>query len=606
MELKKERILFISPTRQLCKNVYNSTIEYCIDNLKWKEKNTKSIQLWTGETYPDNYKSRISKVSKNNMESFEGELTITTPETLYNMLINSKLIKGHTDFGPLTFISSFDKIVFDEFHLTTEKMFVLGLLFSYLIVHLKDEGFDRTKTLFLSATPIDIKDVLMESGIDEKYINEISEEIIEEDNIEETRCLHGDVKLNLINENIEISNILNVFKEKILNVKNKDGSILFIIDSLKDIISNEKEFLKQIIDMGFNEEEIFISNSISDQISGKNHGKEHDISKKKFIIASSTVEVGITIKNLQLCIMGEGFNPASFLQRFGRVARGNINGEVYIYKSNKKRINSLLSNELEKIVKGKYGEPISIKTLSINLSKYYNKKFKLKSIEKNINNNNLNENSMPKFGSLSGRSYVIFGLFYNRLLEEYKKNNSQNKKKLKDVKPNISNKISYLMKVLEKDPYFIKIFYSELDNLRDFSQTMKLLFHCGKEIETSVYWISKNTDILDRYSIVYDDENKPVVSLDEDFSEKHKLMRDESNKNIKQEVTLYRGVYGEKIVEFKKLHEEVKEIKNKLEYDDNLNDDERKIMNAMLNIINMTGVFPISYSSEITSYSNSI
>lgn len=79
--------------------------------------------------------------------------------------------------------------------------------------------------------------------------------------------------------------------------------------------------------------------------SQKTENQQDKIKKANIIIATNKAEVGVNY-DVQYCIMQPGKYYQNFVQRFGRVARGNLEGHVVVI------VNNVKYNSLKRTFKG--------------------------------------------------------------------------------------------------------------------------------------------------------------------------------------------------------------------------------------------------------------
>lgn len=333
---KKENIIFIVPTIELSVNLRNSFIETCRNKGFSDDIINKRIHVFNSSTIKDelsyfqNKKDRsdlmynaeyIEESDKNNL----GHIVFTTPETLF-FLLNNRL-RFHNQgvqYTPLSFIGGaiWNRIVIDESHLLTQKM--VGF-FSNLIAFTcrsKNQAFrNYTQFVFLSATQVDYNNILNECGISSDYIHYIDEKI-EEQNCD--RYIHGDVTIKFIKK--DVNDVLH-YELKHNNAFLHKNKTMVILDSLRKQMSNKESIEAFLGEYGFGNDDFIYINSLMHTENKQNNRK---IDNQKLFIGTSSIEQGITIKDLNNMIIEPGFESMNFIQRIGRVSRGNISGEIIV------------------------------------------------------------------------------------------------------------------------------------------------------------------------------------------------------------------------------------------------------------------------------------
>ena len=290
----------------------------------------------------------------------EADLMITNPDILnYAMLggydenIQSLMARytGNPRFklsGGKTywhFIHNFDYIIYDEFHLYDEEQLASIMLMLELrqaIVH------ESAKFFFVTATPeeqvatfleergysfVSIAECLnmdKKSGSLSKAFTRIQEDIV--DNDAEARCIHGELKVDFT----VTDNIADILKERIDEIaiqKQYSVKVLIIFNALYDL-QTQSQYLRQSL-----------PNHLIHEVSGYHDQGHHEAD---IILSTSKAEVGANF-GVDYCIMQAGFNWRSFLQRFGRTARGEMSGRIIVSLSKKEKP---IFNTLKKAFEG--------------------------------------------------------------------------------------------------------------------------------------------------------------------------------------------------------------------------------------------------------------
>lgn len=104
---------------------------------------------------------------------------------------------------------------------------------------------------------------------------------------------------------------------------------------------NEVQILADDLESQFPQKSIYQSTGYSQ----KTENQQDKIKKANIIIATNKAEVGVNY-DVQYCIMQPGKYYQNFVQRFGRVARGNLEGHVVVI------VNNVKYNSLKRTFKG--------------------------------------------------------------------------------------------------------------------------------------------------------------------------------------------------------------------------------------------------------------
>lgn len=226
---------------------------------------------------------------------------------------------GETRFS--RFLDAFNYLIFDEYHLYDEaqiaNILTLVKLRQFFLPNARvKRGSERgIRFFFVSATPeVGLKSIL---DREEYEYEEIIEEIVEDG--KEARSIHGMLEV----EFVDSKNIKELIRAKILEMKTviSDHKILLILDKLRDVQELEKEF-----NLVFPTHSIYASTGYVSKI--ENH--QEKIKAANIIIATNKAEVGVNY-DVEYCIMQPGKCFQNFVQRFGRVSRGDINGKIVVY-----------------------------------------------------------------------------------------------------------------------------------------------------------------------------------------------------------------------------------------------------------------------------------
>lgn len=488
---KKKKILFIAPTKALVNNLYQSSYNY-IKN-KYSQEYADDVVKVHNQDASQLYKDiglNVMKTKVNDIwgNSVSGErIVFSTLESLSYILLN-KSKQAHMGHGNiLSLLTDFDYIVFDEFHSLDSKSFALAGSMAILGNKLKEEGHTISQFLFLSATSIDLTNYFSGMQIKKDDIEFINESILNKDY---NRSIHGNMHLHFIKESP-----VNILKE-VLQIKPNNEKLVLISDSLRNHIEYQMEYKNIWLEYNnsASEEDILFSSSLDNKT-------KSDINDYPFIIATSTVEMGVNINNLNYLIIEPGFNPASFIQRIGRCCRSDQEGHIYIsipkipqwlqllvdYKGDIIDINdlmALLSYESLKIygvIEGSYSTEINVFD-SLNNRVNYNTMLYIFGLISKMqkDTNTVNKIALDKIKS------IFFSNQFGQQIYKCIKNISSN----------------------DNNQNFIKAFWNEALNLRSFDPGIYVQF--GNKIEyMSSIWVQRNMDF---YSFVRigEHQNEPL------------------------------------------------------------------------------------------------
>ena len=342
------RVLFIVPTRRLADNLAHGTCEE-FKRRGRADEIPQRVFVWSSDQAARDLAAdpnvrighwRIKQVQALDGIPSKGVMIIATPESVTHAILNFRLPFGGVQQLTIIDLLRFDHIVFDEFHTIQAR----GMGLCAAIAKLTMAAPNGAKLTFLSATPVEIRPVLETFGIDPTDI------VVRRENVvtgtrEETgtmRALHGDVRLHFVpQENPCAALEANLDEARIC--LERGHQLILIYDRLKDLMA-DKDRMAEILDsLGVAREERLSLNSIDDSAEKDGDrdrfsaiGRDRDPVDFRALIATSSVELGVTF-NAGLIVMDAGHDPASFVQRVGRVARGDKSGSVLICAPERRR-----------------------------------------------------------------------------------------------------------------------------------------------------------------------------------------------------------------------------------------------------------------------------
>ncbi len=321
---KRQRVFFIVPTQALAKDIQQTLSKQKIMAFVWDYNQTRKILDEDQDEQP-------WQVRKQEIEALQaqGGMIIATPEALARLtLAIPRLKKVVTEVNKIW--EEFDHIVFDESHSLTVQSYGLLYFWSAIIAVRHQHNLMPTPCLnVLSATQSDmIFQLFNEKLFQTQNLVEVIDEKISEDT--NARIIHGDVELVLTENHILETAIL--YGKQILDSGQK---LLLLYDNLKELVADEVElsdYFNQ--ECGLLSQQIIMING-QDRQANYSQGSSYfnagnyPEAKHKVIIATSAIEMGVNLPDLNVAIINYGKDPASFLQRVGRVARGDCQGTVY-------------------------------------------------------------------------------------------------------------------------------------------------------------------------------------------------------------------------------------------------------------------------------------
>lgn len=247
----------------------------------------------------------------------QNDLTITNPD-----IINYAMHGGyhHKHWGKTgrkefhDFLQVFDYIIFDEYHLYDESQIANILTLTFMRDIFLQEN-HKIKYLFVSATPEPgLKEILQDFNFE---FEEIIEEIVETNN--KARAIHGKLEVEIFQTRKFAQLIESKFDEIEKEIKSK-RKVLIIFDTIAELFNFHK-----LISDRFPDFKIVKSTGYSSQDENQNQ----EIKTANIILATNKAEVGVNY-NVEYAIMQPGKFYRNFVQRFGRVARGDKQGKIVV------------------------------------------------------------------------------------------------------------------------------------------------------------------------------------------------------------------------------------------------------------------------------------
>ena len=338
-------VLFIVPTRRLAQNLEGAVREIMHSN-GWDNEEVKHrLAVWTsdsmqtltaqGWTKAEIRQLRVRQLRGRDGFRESGTFIIATPESVGQLLLNPPRRESGQPAMFLTDLLTRDHIVFDEFHLIEERGFGLAAALCRVTSGLSSEG-QRPSITFLSATPIDIAGVLEAFDVPAEEIAIFEERVDSWRTGEEppgARIVHGEVEVSA-GRYADALEACRGERDAIVRTLDSGKAIVVILDSVAKLKAARIDFSNIFQRHDVDPENILTINSIDDahrafQDSHSTGGRSRDPMKARVILATSSVEIGVTF-GASLMIMDPGHNSCSFIQRVGRVSRGDLPGRVVL------------------------------------------------------------------------------------------------------------------------------------------------------------------------------------------------------------------------------------------------------------------------------------
>jgi len=519
-ETEKKRILFIVPTRRLAQNLERGLIE----DLKKEKKDEQAIKdclrVWTSDETQRLKKEkrnahieRLQEIDLLDGTREQSEIIISVPETVSQLILRGNHLRDLNDKSILDFIYNFDHIVFDEFHTIDERGFGLAGTFAKLISMQTHNN--HAQLSFLSATPLDLTNVLKNLGIEKDFV-------VLKDNIgDQGRVIHGDVCLEL-NESPSMVETLRVHMDEVVSEINNNRQVVIIYNRLGDLQRHIVEELETLFtEYDIDLERCLLINSLDDSRKEKNEkgaftvGRGQDPTKFNVLIATSSVEMGVTFK-ANLLFMESGFEPMNFLQRYGRAARGDHQGHVVVSWNQEDSQRLFWFQQLLKWVESKEGQCCDITELTQQLSQGLAEEFDPPNLKENLEEN--------VFGALGDRAIYTTGLYWYALVHS-KLLSKDNKDKLIAAAPESFKTITGCLgklyhfqqerkfrRVADACKKWCELFVQQAHILRDIEPSITVKTN-GELIQVSRSWIERETSIFEQGHIYCDEKGQLIVEV---------------------------------------------------------------------------------------------
>jgi CRISPR-associated endonuclease/helicase Cas3 len=391
-------------------------------------------------------------------------------------------------------LDDFDHIVFDEFHTIEERGFGLAALFARLVTVEREDGvfgYGTAKVSFLSATPLDLLPTLERVGIPSEQVATLREELVAEG-----RPLHGDVALTL-EESPSLSELILAHLPEISAELAQDRQVVAIFDSVADLERNLEALVRKLSVGGIALSRVLVINSIRDSVpqgmsdAGLTFGRKQDPLKFDLILATASVEMGVTFRNANLMFMESGMEPMNFLQRYGRAARRGADGRVFLRLDSAKHMRNLWLRQLKAFVEEHNSGRVSIDVLTDALSHA-------------AQLSAASPFATGTFGQLSKRAAWCAGLYWSVLMDHpsYSKHRRTH---LFEHRPKTANTLYRLEQELRKvrqlkEPVerWLKLFRAQAFDLRSIEPKIRVVNEYRQAFEYGRVWLQRETTVFER------------------------------------------------------------------------------------------------------------
>ena len=602
--LQDQRILFIVPTRRLAQNIaaglINDLVKGDDDHAGWPpETAERKVQIWSSDQTALLREQGVEKIRGYRIRQMQeldstrsgGEMIVAVPEVVSQLLHRHYLDKGQSGFSVFDVLDDFDHIVFDEFHTIEARGFGLAGLFAKLASVATDfgtQGYGTAKVSLLSATPLDIKPTLEKLGVPESQIAELHEQVTTTG-----RLLHGDVQLKLES----CSSMPEVLQQHITLVSKEveeNRQVVMIYNALADLRRDLPTLIKHLKNAGVPASQVLVINSIDD--SGANNqsaygyyaGRHQNPDDFSVLIATASVEMGVTFRAANVMLMEPGFAPMNFLQRYGRAARRGMDGAVIVRTDKQFQERHPWLRDLCRWVTEQDGQNASIKALSQVLSRSVQARFR-------------DDDETLYFGSLSQHAVYASGLYWQVLLQ-HKSSKKHRLKHLLEHQPASSKHLYALLKryeALEQDEYYQHtakqwrtLLFAQALNLRDIGTRIPVIEGDGRRLLVDQVWLERETDIMQAFPLQTNAQDEEYYQLPGDLDDELLATKNRASRRL----TVY-FPHVSRTVDLEAgnalLRDWLRLLKDKRDMDTEAAwEDHPKAMKAASELVSLTGLVP--------------
>lgn len=517
MARQNARVLFIIPTRRLAQNLAVGLLHDLMEKEGWHEETARAkVAIWSSDETARLKEQGLVHVGGHRLRQLqslddtweEGEIIFAIPEVVSHLLLRPSLQAGQAAKGIFDLLTHFEHIVFDEFHTIEPRGFGLAAVCAKLSAVFP---WSRAKVSFLSATPLDICPVLDRLGVPAEQVKLLREEVGDKG-----RPLHGDVLLGFSGAS-SLAELIEIHKEQIAEEARNRCQTVVIYDQLGDLRRELPKLGRTLKSIGIEANRALVINSIDDSgrdgptALGFTAGRWQDPDRFDVLIATASVEMGVTFRAANLMFMEPGFEPLNFLQRYGRAARRGEDGRVWVRCDESMRSDKPWLRELCSWVERHEGLRVSIENLTVQLSR-----------SKQVQFRETGQDHARYFGALPNRAAFSAGLYWNALLA-HPSNKGHRFEHLAKHQPQTAKAVYGWLKEVRKmqnDRFFGAAVKSWCDRfetlaytLRSIGPRLRIVESDGRVIYPDLHWLRRETDIIQRFPRQSGGDGKEEIHL---------------------------------------------------------------------------------------------
>lgn len=517
-----QRVLFIVPTRRLAQNLAASFVRDLINTCGWSPTQAENkVAVWSSDQRAMVCDQRptvsISGLRLRQLLALDdtrdgGEIIFAIPEVVSHLLLQQYQKEGEATLSTqyraagqaglniIDFLTQFDQVVFDEFHTIEARGFGLAALCARLVSEVTPEGarIGCAKVSFLSATPLALLPVLTRLGIPESEIAEL-EETVSDGAEADQRSLHGDVVLHFC-KNPSLADLVAEQQALVAAEIAANRQVVIIYNALADLRRQLPELGALCDAIHLPRERVLVINSIDDSrrqeglaAAGFHAGRQQNPDEFSMLIATASVEMGVTFRAANVLFMEPGFYPMNFLQRYGRAARRGADGHVWVRIEQEIHKAKGWQRGLLNWATAHQGERVSIADLTAVLSEDTQKAFAP-----------MDESKPRYFGQLPNRAAYIAGLYWH-VLSQSKSHQGPRRELLFQHRPSTAGWIYTKLQTVRQmensrsyGPYakaWCDRFEAQAATLRDIGRRVRVVQGDGHTLEVDQVWLARETSV---------------------------------------------------------------------------------------------------------------
>lgn len=514
MRERGQRILFIVPTRRLTQNLAAGLVGDLMHQAGRSEKRARTrVAVWSSEqtaTLKAAGEISVSGVRLRQLHALQpgsddGEMIFAVPEVVSSLLVQRRQESGQAGDGVFHLLAEFDHIVFDEFHTIEERGFGLAAVFARLAtvdLEQRTTGFGKAKISFLSATPLDLRPTLLELGVPAELMVMLRETIASDG-----RPLHGDVCLSLVPTLSLYEMILETLPRITLELA-AGRQVVVIYNALVTLEKDLPALARVLPERGIAPDRVLVINSVRDSVAECLHrggfafGRQRDPFAYDLILATASVEMGITFRNADFMLMEPGFEAMNFLQRFGRAARRGAQGAVMVRLDADQKGRNPWLRELDDWVSQHDGTRADIEGLTEVLSR---------TLQTQLGGGPGDETATGTFGRLSHRAIWCTGLYWSVLLAHPSNRGHRGRHLLahQPASARLLYRLEQDLRALVREPgiekhveTWLRLFRAQAFDLRGIEPKVRVVSDTGEAFDYPRVWLQRETTVYERGTLV--------------------------------------------------------------------------------------------------------